>query len=665
MGKGEEGLEARGDLRSLSMAAITAAQRSFNRRNSWKTLEVKDETVSALMEKYKVSELVARVAAAKTDELEGIDADYLLDPSLDRLQDLTTIADRPGFEPRAAIARIRKAIENGEKVGIHGDYDSDGIMSSLMLYKALIHYLPKDSVEVFLPGRDSGYGFRPENLDHLANNGATLVISTDCGTRDIATVDHAESRGVDVIVVDHHDVPDGIFVRNAIVVNPRTFAREVAPHFRSFCASGLAWKLARELHLDLLGQVPHGQESDLAFAAAGTVADMVPLTYENRILVYHGLRAMQRPEHIGGPLGTLRRWKGAAYTKAHKYYRQPTAYEIGFKITPLINLGKRLADETVDAKYIWGLLEDDLTRTEQVNRVANINEVQEHKQWLVGRYLKEAKKMIADQETIGHYLVMPGMPEGLCGLLASNLSNDTGHPTIVLTDAREHDHGLLFGSGRCLYPIPLLELVLNVSDMIPAKIGGHPQVVGGLKLNPGDFELFCERVEAELVNWRDSHPGVTGDPPMIHAKASLADWTPEAVYAIEHGIAPYGMGNPETVFASYNVRVKEKRAPMRQDGKPMVNIEYTFEQNGVEVKATSHQSEDKIDRDLGETTMAARDVPEGALVHIMYHVSLDPEGVPFLKLRAAKLAKPLKASTALPTSALTKPVSVAPVPVPA
>lgn len=697
MGKGSAGPGRRIPLSAAQQNQFLRAKAGY----AWRDVTVKAARIAEIMAQHEVPEIVARVAAAMDSKEESINVDYLLDPSISRMRALTSVPDQSGFAPRAAIARLRRAIESGERIGIHGDYDSDGVMSSLILRRALLHYVAREQVELFLPDRSTGYGFRVESLRILIERGCSVVITTDCGTTDHETAHEAKAKGIDLIVIDHHQIDEHGWISDGIVLNPHTVYREepatpeektiseaVRP-FRSMCASGLAWKVARELHLEMLGEIPTGLEDDLAYAAVGSIADVVPLTYENRIVVYHGLRAMRGPDETlddslaTEPLDLIRQLNAAAYNRPLKDeegkdigngYRVPLVHDVAMKVTPLLNLGKRVADDRVQASRIFELVSGELTRAEMQRRLHDLGDVQEAKQRAQAQYTSIARKQAKEQRTStpdrrAVYIRFDGCPDGLCGPIASTIMERERKPVFVVTNAREKENGRLFGSARAFYPWPLLELVREVAAenagsggddaLVLSRFGGHREVVGGLRVQPDRWDEFVTAMEAKFTEWESSvmnEEQKKQGPATIHAEVRLADWNADIVRQIQHELGPYGQGCPEPIFVSRNVRVAEKREEKTKKGTTRVNVGYTFEQNGTRMRGESHQSA-QIDDEMGESGRDARDMREGAIVNIMYTVGLDRSGEPFLRLKRAEEVAPPKVRPAAVEPVTAEPVA--------
>ncbi len=252
-----------------------------------------------------------------------------LNPSLAALPDPLELRDMG-----AALARLQRAIRDGEKIQIHGDYDVDGATSTVILKRAI--ELAGGQASYRIPNRlREGYGMHRDTVDQAAADGVTLIVSVDTGIRACEVVDHARMHGIDVIVTDHH-LPEAELPRAVAVVNPNR--ADCTYVTKNLCGAGVAFKLVQAL-LSGLGWPPakleRVLESFLKLVAIGTVADVVPLTGENRIIVRHGLRALAVRKNPG---------LEALFEVAGLRNGPPTASQIAFRIAPRINAAGRMAD---------------------------------------------------------------------------------------------------------------------------------------------------------------------------------------------------------------------------------------------------------------------------------------------------------------------------------
>ena len=481
-------------------------------------------------------------------------AAHFLNPRIEDLHDPFLLRDMD-----RAVERIRLAIGRREPIEIHGDYDVDGVTSTVVLKKAL--ELAGAESGWHIPHRlHDGYGMQPAAVEDAAARGIRLIISVDNGIRAGAAIARANELGVDTIVTDHH-LPEAELPPALAVINPnRADCRYPNPNL---CGAGVAFKLA---HAILTGagwpaaQLYRVLESFLKLVAIATVADIVPLTGENRVIVKHGLNGLAHVRNAG-----LR----ALLAAAGFADRVPDAGEVGFRIAPAINASGRM-DSAGQAVKLF-LTED----PEEANRIAReLFALNGERQTAERAIVKEIfDRCVETPVTDGDAALVlwgEGWHRGVVGIVASRIVERFHRPAIVLGV----ENGVAQGSGRSIEAFHLLEALEGMRELF-TKFGGHAHAAG-LTLPESSLEAFRERLRmwaAARLTAEDMQPAVE-----IDALIGFGEIN-DALQAALEQIAPFGMGNRRPLFGARNVQLagppqvwKEKhlRLAARQGGRTLM-----------------------------------------------------------------------------------------------
>jgi single-stranded-DNA-specific exonuclease len=452
-------------------------------------------------------------------------ADAFLDPRLRSLSDPMLLPDI-----RLAIDRLFLARERNEPLVIFGDYDVDGVTSTAILTEVLTtlgwqcsQYLPHR--------RDEGYGLSQAGVENcLARHPTSLLLAVDCGSTAVDPIGWLNSRGVDVLVLDHHQLSDPLPPALALVNPLRSPNAAIAP----FCSAGLAFKLAHAL-------VKHGRESGLVgfdtynlkplldLVALGTIADLVPLIGENRILVHAGLERLDSTSRVG-----LQALKRVSRT------RSPMGvYEVGFQLGPRLNAAGRLetaedalrlllCDRESEAQSLAEVLDlQNRERQEVEKRIA-----QEAGERVRNRFDPERDLVIVEGDASWHI--------GVVGIVASRVLREFQRPTLILGG----DGTLWRGSGRSISGFDLAGALRDCSDLLE-KHGGHA-MAAGLSIDPARLEAFRLRINdlaRERLRPEHLQPEVRIDASIPLRSLSLP------VVADLRRLEPFGMGNPVVQLA--------------------------------------------------------------------------------------------------------------------
>ena len=428
-------------------------------REKW-IVETKKGDFNGLSAKLKVSPLAVRCLMNRGVESEQEMREFLYG-TLDDLHDPFLMK---GMDE--AVREIVKAKEQGRKVAIASDFDCDGIFSAYILWKGF-QKIGLDS-EIFTPDRvKEGYGLNRRIVDEALAGGRDFLVTCDNGIAANEEVDYAKKLGMTVIVTDHHEVQEQMPNADAILDPKRD--DETYP-FRGLCGAGVAFKLICALYD--AQQVPaEAKDELLEYAGIATVADVMELQGENRILVKYGLKALSHTKNIG-----LR-----ALLKVQELEdKQITAGHIGFILGPCFNAAGRIA--TVAESFSLLMEEDEEKALEKAERLKEINESRKQmtEDGAEEAYLKLEEKEAKNKLPKVLIVLLPDTHESLVGIIAGRVKERYNRPTIVFTETED---GLVKGSGRSIESYHMYQALCGVQDLL-LKFGGHP-MAAGFSLNGG------------------------------------------------------------------------------------------------------------------------------------------------------------------------------------
>lgn len=512
-----------------------------------------EESVLALARGLSIELPAARVLWSRGYHDESA-ARRFLSPQLRDLHDPLRLTDM-----ERAVDRLHSAIRNREKILLYGDYDVDGTTSVVILKKALD--LAGASVQFFVPHRmRDGYGMRPEVMERAAEDNVRLVVSVDTGIRAGAVVARARELGIDVIVTDHH-LPEAELPPALAVINPNR--HDCTYPEKNLCGAGVTFKLVQALlqRLDWPEErIQRLTESFLKMVAVATVADVVPLTGENRVIVKRGLQGFHQVRNPG--LRALLRVAGFEDGVC------PSAGQVAFRIAPRINAAGRMASAS---DVIEMFLTDDAVRAGVLaGQLHDLNKERQDTEAEIVRLIHEecSRVPVTDVDTA---LVFSGRGwhKGVVGIVASRIVERYHRPVFVLSE--DDETGLASGSGRSIPVFHLLEALESMPELF-AKFGGHRQAAG-LTLPAELVPEFRER----LRNYAGSKLTVEDFRPTVEIDAVIrVNELTEASAMQILSLAPFGCGNPAPRLAILNAEIagppavrKEKlvQLPVRQDGR--------------------------------------------------------------------------------------------------
>jgi single-stranded-DNA-specific exonuclease len=425
---------------------------------------------------------------------------------------------------KEAVLRIKQAAERGEVVGIFADYDADGIPGAALLYRALRQIGVK--VVVYIPNRETGYGLTKEGIEILVSKQCTLIITVDLGIRSVDEAIYCKKKGLDLIITDHH-LPGEEIPSALVVINPKQPGDRYP--FKDLCGCGVAYKLIvalSELFPDKLDIKFLKWSLDLV--AISTIADVVPLLDENRILAKYGLTVINKTRNIG--LANLLKVIGLDKSK------KVDAYQVGFQIAPRINAPGRVDHATKSFELL--VSSDEAESLELANWLNEKNIVRQDQ---MDKAQEEAtKKIDSNRLNENKIIIVSGdWQRGIIGPTASRLVEKYGRPVIMF--AREEN--TMTGSARSVSGVNIVE-IFELCKMEITKFGGH-KGAAGITAARDNFQKFEEKIlqvaEAEITE------EALIKKIKIDAKVDLSDLT-MALYDDLMKFEPFGMGNSRPTF---------------------------------------------------------------------------------------------------------------------
>lgn len=529
----------------------------------WELPRTQAQAVATLQQALKLEPLVATVLVQRGYH-DPVTAGNFLSPSLAALCDPLLMLDMD-----RAVTRLQAAIQARELILLYGDYDVDGASSIVVLKKAI--ELLGGLADFHIPDRlKDGYGMRTEVIDQAAHRGVKLIVSVDTGIRANAVVRYAEAMGIDTIVTDHH-LPDSELPAAVAILNPNRPG--CAYPNKHLCGAGVTLKLVQAL-LAGSGLTPERQsallDSFLKPVAIATVADIVPLVGENRVIVQRGLSGLR---HVRNP--GLRALLTVAGFEAGE---SPSAHQVAFRLAPRINAAGRMATANdVVELFLTGDHGRAQVLAEQLDALNR--ERQQVEAEIVETILRQCEEISSGTTVAGDARALvfagAGWHLGVLGIVASRLVERFCRPVFVLSDTRNllaGEDAHLSGSGRSIPAFHLLEALESMPELF-TKFGGHRQAAG-LTLRASELASFEQRFHAfaaDKLADDDLRPSYKAD-----AQASFAELSELCIQQLL-ALGPFGFGNPAPLFYSPAAEVagppkvlkegKHFTVPLRQDGR--------------------------------------------------------------------------------------------------
>jgi single-stranded-DNA-specific exonuclease len=492
-------------------------------RRVWEDVPVDAERVRAVADAVGVPEVIARLLCQR-----GLDepaaARRFLSPDLSQLNDPYLLAGM-----QQAVDRLREAIARGECIGIHGDYDVDGMTATVILRRAL--ELVGANVVHFVPDRHKdGYGLQPETIERLRRSGASLVISVDCGIRATEAALHARGLGIDLIITDHHE-PGEALPPALAVINPKR--HDCSYPDKHLAGVGVALKLVQAL-------VAGTRAADaithfVKVAAIGTLADVVPLVGENRVIASCGLHGLSTGPHGAGIEALLE--------ESGLLNRQLDSFHVGFVLAPRLNAAGRMKSPDLAVDLLLARGKDTETRVRAREMARKLTEQNAQRQEQEAAIVAEAKRIIEGDPAIGAQNILvvagEGWHRGVIGIVASKLVDAYSKPALVLSI----ENGVATGSGRSIRAFDLLGGLEGCADVF-LRFGGH-RVAAGVTLDASRIGELRQRLAAianERLTPEDLVPRLRIDAPL-----GLREISSDVVRELGR-LGPFGAANPKPVF---------------------------------------------------------------------------------------------------------------------
>lgn len=519
------------------MGVIPGGRATALRGAVWNHLACDEPAVERLHRELALHPTLARLLVQR-GLAEPSSARKFLSPSLDDLHDPSRLADLD-----RAVERLLGALARREPVAVHGDYDADGISSTVMLRRAL--ELLEGDVVHFIPDRlRDGYGLQAGTVERLHARGIRVIVSVDCGIRSDKAAARARELGVDLIVTDHHE-PDAALPPAFAVLNPRR--PDCTYPDKDLAGAGVAFKLVQALCMRT------GRTAWLPgfvkLAAIGTLADAVPLRGENRVLARTGLDQLSVGPHTVG-LQALLEVSGLTG-------RRIASDDVAFQVAPRINAAGRMSSADLATKLLLSTGPAAVAQAKELAESLNAENARRRKE--EAEIVADARKRIERDPDIGaHNLLVvwaEGWHRGVIGIVASKLVETYARPAIVLSVEGEEAHG----SARSIPGFDLLAALELNADLF-VRFGGHKQAAG-MVVDASRLKELRSRLAAyanEKLEPQDLVPRLTVDAPL-----QLGEVRGDLLRALA-ALEPFGRGNPRPVFHATPVEVTEGPRTMGQ-----------------------------------------------------------------------------------------------------
>lgn len=523
----------------------------------WYIYNKKNNYLSNLKNKN-ITKLEALILANR-DIVDPKVVDSFINPTLEKLHDPFLLKDM-----EKAIDLIIETMENGESIRIFGDYDQDGISSTMTLLDGLLYFY--DDISYDIPDRViDGYGISDRMIDRAIEANVSLIITCDNGISAIDQVKRLKENGIKVIVTDHHQVSkkeDGEWVEQILpqadcVINPKRLDNTYS--FDDLCGAGVAFKLIQALYQRLDGDMEY-LYGLLEYVAMGTVCDVVSLTDENRIFVREGLKRINNTEKLAIK----------ALVEENSWNREVSAYTLGFIIGPCMNATGRLSTAKL---AIDMLMEDDIEkiRTYAKKLVSLNNERKE----LTNIGLEKTLEIIKDKKYYNDDIIIvdvENIEESICGIIAGRIKEKFNKPTIIMTQSSQD--GILKGSGRSIEAYNIYKEVFEIKDILES-FGGHPMACG-LSIRSDKVEEFRQKLNDKSKLKKDDFVNIIN----IDAQIPIDKLSLEFAESLQR-LEPFGKDNPKAKFADKNLFIKN----INMIGKNNNTMKMILNKNGRDIEA--------------------------------------------------------------------------------
>ena len=483
-----------------------------------------------------------------------------LNPKLENLQNPNKL-----YDVEKAVKIIREAIRKNINIWIYGDYDVDGITSTAVLYLALKE-LGAENVSYYIPIRDEGYGLNNDALKKIKDSGGELVITVDCGITAFEEIKFANSINLPVIITDHHNLQGKKVPEALAVINPKRIENEYT--FESLAGVGTVFMLVLSL-FESYGKKEEAFEY-LDLVSIGTIADIVPLLSENRILTRFGLEKLPFTKNRGLAF-LLYKLFNSGENKGNNPKSEYSTYDVGFIIAPVFNAAGRLKD----AKMVVKLLTSDNNREIEIIVKELINKNFERKE-LQSRIVEMIEKNIEKNKINEDFVIIDYSPEyhhGIIGIAASKIV-DTYYKPVIIMEVKE-DEGIAVGSCRSIEGFNILNALQSMPELF-VKFGGHSGAAG-FTIPIKNIELFKRKINeyAKKILKEDDFVKIIN----IDKQIPMQKMSYEFFKTIEL-LKPFGFGNPMPTFQTKNVLLEN----IKFIGENKNHIMFDLKQKGFVIK---------------------------------------------------------------------------------
>ena len=483
-----------------------------------------------------------------------------LNPKLENLQNPNKL-----YDVEKSVKIIREAIRKNINIWIYGDYDVDGITSTAVLYLALKE-LGAENVSYYIPIRDEGYGLNNDALKKIKDSGGELVITVDCGITAFEEIKFANSINLPVIITDHHNLQGKKVPEALAVINPKRIENEYT--FESLAGVGTVFMLVLSL-FESYGKKEEAFEY-LDLVSIGTIADIVPLLSENRILTRFGLEKLPFTKNRGLAF-LLYKLFNSGEKKGNNPKSEYSTYDVGFIIAPVFNAAGRLKD----AKMVVKLLTSDNNREIEIIVKELINKNFERKE-LQNRIVEMIEKNIEKNKINEDFVIIDYSPEyhhGIIGIAASKIV-DTYYKPVIIMEVKE-DEGIAVGSCRSIEGFNILNALQSMPELF-VKFGGHSGAAG-FTIPIKNIELFKRKINeyAKKILKEDDFVKIIN----IDKQIPMQKMSYEFFKTIEL-LKPFGFGNPMPTFQTKNVLLEN----IKFIGENKNHIMFDLKQKGFVIK---------------------------------------------------------------------------------
>ena len=488
-------------------------------------LTAQEEALQQQLEReLNISAAAARMLVVRNIQ-SAEEARAFIRPSLDKLHDPFLMKDMD-----KAVERLHQALTQNENILIYGDYDVDGTTAVAVMYRFLSPLTSR--LDYYIPDRhNEGYGVSQQGIDYAAERGCTLIITLDCGIKSVEKLAYAKSKGIDVIVCDHHTPGDELPTAVAVL----NMKREDCPYpYKDLSGCGVGFKLA-QAYTQQYGLPFDNLLPLLQLLAMSIASDIVPITGENRILAHYGIKQINQAPFAG---------ISAVIDVASIEAKKLTINELVYKLGPRINACGRMKSGRAAVEL---LLTDDATFARQ--QAEEVNQQNEERRDCDTETTREALAMLEEDSTFAQrrstVVYAPHWHKGVVGIVASRLIETYYRPTIVLTAG---ENGIISGSARSVGGFDIYAAIDSCLDLL-TNFGGH-KYAAGLSMHIDNLPAFRERFEqyvATHIREDQLQPTL-----LVEAELELADITP-AFYNVIRYLEPFGPGNPRPLFVSRNL----------------------------------------------------------------------------------------------------------------